>query len=324
MKHFTIKTRRMLWNMIKTGCRYREMADVLEKSLSSISEEINRNGGRSKYNPYLAEERAVGNKINKQRRTKMEISPGLKEFVIQKLRDDWSPEQISRDLRNKAQQSGNQKSILSHETIYQFIYSKEGRNLKLWKHLRHRKRPIRVAHGTRKSRIFRSQIPDRTPISLRSYGAQKRTEAGHYEVDLMIFPKIKKVLAVFVDRCTRKTWAFFNENKTASVMADTIRHFVCETGQHNVKSLSFDNGTENFYHHIVRDEFGTFKTFFCDPYCSWQKGTVENTNKLLRQYFPRHINPNQLTHDNLQIALHKLNNRPRKCLNFLTPNFCSL
>ena len=185
------------------------------------------------------------------------------------------------------------------------MYSAEGKTQKLWKHLRPRKRPVRVTHGTHKARISRNQIPDRNPISLRSYGAQSRTENEHYEVDLMIFSKTKKVLAVFVDRCTRKTYAYFNENKTASVMADTMRNFVCEVGSMNVKSLTFD-------------------TFFCDPYSSWQKGTVENTNKLLRQYFPRIINHSLLNNKNIQFALHRLNNRPRKCLNFNSPNFCSL
>ena len=317
MKQFTLTSRRMLWELLKKGEPYREIQKVLGKSLSGISKEINRNGGRKKYNPYEAEQRAQINKFSRKRRTKLEISPGLKEFVIQKLKQEWSPEQISRDLRKKALG----KTILSTETIYQFVYSKEGKELKLWKHLRHRKRPERVAHGTRKARISRSQIPNRNPISLRSYGAKQRTEPGHFEVDLMIFSQTKTVLAVFVDRCTRKTYAYFNENKTASVMADTMRHFICELGSMNLKSLTFDNGTENFYHHIVRDEFGTFDTFFCDPYCSWQKGTVENTNKLLRQYFPRNIDPSLLTYDNLQDALNKLNNRPRKCLNFFSPNF---
>ena len=184
MKHFTLTTRRMLDNLLKKGETYREMSLVLKKSISSISEEINKNGGRSKYSPYLAEQRAQQNKLSRSKRTKLELSPGLKEYVIQKLRDDWSPEQISRVLRNLTEDlSGQKKTVLSHETIYQFIYSEEGKTLKLWKHLRHRKRPMRVAHGTRKARISRSQIPDRTPINLRSYGAQKRTEAGHYEVD---------------------------------------------------------------------------------------------------------------------------------------------
>ena len=320
MKQFTLTSRRILWELLKKEEPYREIQKVLGKSLSGISKEINRNGGKEKYNPYKAEQRAQINKFSRKKRTKLEISPGLKEFVIQKLKQDWSPEQISRDLRKKALR----KTILSTETIYQFVYSKEGKTLKLWKHLRHRKRPIRVAHGTRKARVSRSKIPDRNPISLRSYGAKNRTEPGHYEVDLMIFSKTKTVLAVFVDRCTRKTYAYFNKNKTASVMANTMRNFVCEVGQMNLKSLTFDNGTENFYHNIVRDEFGTFDTFFCDPYCSWQKGTVENTNKLLRQYFPRKIHHSLMNHENLTFALHRLNNRPRKCLNFNSPNFCSL
>jgi len=320
MKQFTLKSRRMLENLLLKGEPYREISKVINKEISSISEEINRNGGRKRYNSYKAEQRALQNKYTHKKRSKLEISPGLKEFVIQKLQTDWSPEQISRDLKKKALG----KTIISTETIYQFVYSEEGRRLKLWKHLRHRKRPVRVPRGTRKARIFRSQIPDRNPISLRSYGAQHRTEPGHYEVDLMIFSKTKKVLAVFVDRCTRRTYAYFNENKTASVMADTMRRFICEVGQMNIKSLTFDNGTENFYHHLVRDEFGTFETFFCDPYCSWQKGTVENTNKLLRQYFPRNISHSLMNHENLAFALHRLNNRPRKCLNFLTPLFCSV
>ena len=165
------------------------------------------------------------------------------------------------------------------------------------------------------------KIPERKHISLRPPAANLRLENGHFEVDLMVFSATKTVLAVFVDRCSRKTWAYINPNKKAHTMADTIREFVCDVGICNVKSLSFDNGTENFYHHIVRHEFDTFDTFFCDPYASWQKGTVENTNKLLRQYFPRHIIPN---HNSLNIALSKLNNRPRKCLNFNSPNFCSV
>ncbi len=97
---------------------------------------------------------------------------------------------------------------------------------------------------------------------MRSPAAEERSELGHIEVDLMIFSHTKKVLAVFVDRCTRKTWAYINEDKIASVMADTMREFLCDASIAYVKSLLFDNGTENFYHHIVRDEFGTFDIFY--------------------------------------------------------------
>lgn len=316
MKHFTLVTRKMLAEHLKLGTKYREISRIIDKAISSISEEVNKNGGKDNYCPFAAEKRAQEKKHNHQKRTKIEISPGLKKFVIDKVREDWSPEQIAEDLKIKA--AG--KTVLSHETIYQFIYSEEGRKLKLWKHLRHKKQAKRVHHGTRKAQNSKMKIPQRQHISLRPPAANERLEAGHIEVDLMIFSHTKKVLAVFVDRCTRKTWAYINEDKKASTMADTMREFLCSAGICNIKSLSFDNGTENFYHHIVRDEFGTFDTFFCDPYCSWQKGTVENTNKLLRQYLPRDCEPNQDIVDN---ALSKLNNRPRKCLKFNTPNSCS-
>lgn len=312
---FTLTTRKILAEKIKEKIGYREIGLIIEKAISSISAEINKNGGRREYCPYEAEKNACLRKHERTKRTKLEISPGLKEYVIMMLKENWSPEQIAGVLRKKAG-----KNVLSHETIYQYIYSQEGLKLKLWQFLRHKKRSYRCERGTRKSRKKHLEIPDRTHISLRSDAATYRTENGHIEVDLMIFSQTKSVLAVFVDRCSRKTWAYINPDKKADTMADTIREFVCDAGISNIKSLSFDNGTENFYHHIVRDEFGTFDTFFCDPYCSWQKGTVENTNKLLRQYFPRNIIPNQQF---LYLALNKLNNRPRKTLNFFTPNFCS-
>ena len=319
MKQFTLSKRKKLHDLLQNGEKYRDIRKILGFSISSISDEINRNRGVLKYCPFLAEKREQELKDNREKRTKLEVSSALKKFVIDKLRIDWSPEQIAGDLKLKVG-----KTVICHETIYDFIYSEEGRKLKLWKHLRHRKKGERVPHGTRKKQKSKSQIPDRTHISLRPPAAQERTEFGHFEVDLMIFSHTGIVLAVFVDRCTRKTWAYFNQDKTANAMLDTMREFVCDVGIHHVKSLSFDNGTENFYHHILRNEFGTFDTFFCDPYGSWQKGTVENTNKLLRQYFPRKIAPNFLIHKNLIKALHRLNNRPRKCLDFLTTNFCSV
>lgn len=315
MSHFTLVTRKILAEHVNLGTKYREIQKLIDKSISSISNEINKNGGKLEYCPYEAEKRAQERKHKRGKRKKIEISPGLKKYVIKKLKEDWSPEQIAGNLAKKAG-----KNVICHETIYQFIYSEEGIKLKLWKHLRHKKEAKRIHHGTRKSQKSKMKIPQRKHIALRSPAANQRLEPGHIEVDLMIFSQTKTVLAVFVDRCTRKTWAYINADKKADTMADTLREFVCEAGIANIKSLSFDNGTENFYHHLVRDEFGTFDTFFCDPYCSWQKGTVENTNKLLRQYFPRDAPPTQ---NSLKNALLKLNNRPRKCLNFNTPNFCS-
>lgn len=318
MSHFTFTERKMLEEKLKSTS-YREISKIINKSISSISDEVNKNGGRNRYCPHKAENRYKTLKYERKKRRKLEISPGLKQYVIDNLQQDWSPEQIAAMLNQMSD-----KTVLSHETIYQFVYSKEGKELKLWKHLRHRRKPQRISHIARKTQKSKFRIPDRVLISFRPESAQKRLECGHFEVDLMIFSHTKQVLAVFVDRFSRKTWAYINPDKSAAVMLDTIREFVCDVGIANLQSLSFDNGSENFYHHIARDEFGTFETFFCDPYSSWQKGTVENTNKLLRQYLPRSIDPNLLTHEYLHFVLHKLNNRPRKCLFFKTPNFCSV
>ncbi len=324
MNHFTLRERKTLKDLLHTEETYREIAKVLQKALSSVSDEINRNEGRFKYDPYKAEARAQKLKQDRSKRTKLEISPGLKEFVINKIKEDWSPEQISETLSQKA----NGKSILSTETIYQFVFSEEGKQLKLWMHLRHKKKPQRQSWSERRKYKSRIKIPERQHISLRPPAATLRTEFGHFEADLMIFSQSKKVLAVFVDRFSRQTYAFINPDKTASAMKDTLREFITTVGVGLVKSISFDNGTENFYHHEVREEFGSFETFFCDPYCSWQKGTVENTNKLLRQYFPRDISDNDLNENFLSSVIHKLNNRPRKCINFLPPiklhPFCSV
>lgn len=324
MNHFTLSERKTLKNLLHAETTYREIAKVLQKALSSVSDEINRNEGRFKYDPYKAEARAQKLKQDHSKRTKLEISPKLKDFVINRIKEDWSPEQISESLRKKA----GGKCVISIETIYQFIFSSEGKRLKLWIHLRHKKRPQRQSWNERRKYKARAAIPQRKHISLRSPAAKLRTEYGHFEADLMIFSHTKKVLAVFVDRYSRQTFAFINPDKTATAMKDTLREFVTTAGVGLVKSISFDNGTENFYHHEVRDEFGTFDTFFCDPYCSWQKGTVENTNKLLRQYFPRNISEQDFKEETLCFVLNKLNNRPRKCINFLSPlklhPFCSV
>jgi IS30 family transposase len=315
MQHFTLTKRKILSELLQQGESYREIRKVINKSISSISDEINNNGGRRNYDPHKAHERALKNKMERKKRKKLEISEGLKGYVIEKLREDWSPEQIAGELRKQAQE----KTVISTETIYQFIYSKEGKRLKLWKHLRHRKKPERVPWGSRKKRKI--SIPNRTSIHDRPQHINTREEFGHWEGDLMIFSEQRTVLAVFVERMTRKTIAVVNPDKTAQEMEYALHELISSAGPTQVKSITFDNGAENVCHQKVREDYmETFYTFFCDPYSSWQKGTVENTNKLLRQYLPRDISKEQLTQDYVDSVLEKLNNRPRKCLNFSSPN----
>lgn len=315
MSHFTLNKRVILHELLLEKKSYREISKVISKAISSISAEINNNSVERNYDPYVAHEIARTRILEKSKRKKLEKSEGLRNYVIEKLREDWSPEQIAGELRKKAQG----KTVISHEAIYLFIYSENGKREKLWLHLRHRKKPERVPWGSRKRR--KVNIPNRTSIHQRPEWINRREEYAHWEGDLMIFSQIKEVLAVFVERYSRKTIAVLLDDKKATSMELALHELMASAGQTNVKSLTLDNGTENVCHQKVRlDYVESFDTFFCDPYCSWQKGTVENTNKLLRQYLPRKIEKQKLNQDYVDYVVEKLNNRPRKCLKYNTPN----
>lgn len=315
MKQFTLEDREILEDLLRRGVSYRGIGLRLHKSHSSIGDEIKRNNcvdGR--YRSVQAHKKARIRNIQKRRRPKIEISPGLKLFIVCKiLCEQWSPEQIDRVLRIK---SGG-KVVISHETIYQFIYSEEGKKLKLYQHLRRKKRPERQPCGIRKRR---HTIKDRVSIHRRHEKIDKRQEFGHWETDLMIFSNQKFVLAVTVERLTRYTIATILPNKTALEMKSALARVILDSGQLNVKSITFDNGSENVLHHELKYEFPELETYFCDPYCSWQKGLVENTNGLLRQYFPRSIDLGRISQREMDLVVTKINNRPRKCLHFISPS----
>lgn len=320
MKKFNLTDRRILADLLEERRTFRDLAKVLAKSISSISDELRRNSRHGKYDPDQAHRLAKTREKERRRRGKLEINEGLKNHVIQRLREDWSPDEIAQDLKK---QRGS--SVITHETIYRFIYSREGRTLKLWQGLRHKKTPRRQARGQRTARV---RIPGRVPIALRPAIIATREELGHWEGDLMIFSRpTRSVLAVFVERKTRLTVAVALPDKTADSMAMAMHELISRAGQTKVKSITLDNGSENVCHVQIREDYVNLQTYFCDPYCSWQKGTVENTNKLLRQYFPRRIPPEQINQDYVDTITEKLNRRPRTCLQYSTPlqtfNSCS-
>lgn len=319
MKQFTLDLRKILAQLLKEQRSYREIAKVLGFAPSTISDEIKRNWEEKIYNPHRAEKKARLRIINKgkNKRGKLELSQWLKQFVVDKLeKEQWSPEQISWDLKLQAKWA----SILSHETIYKFIYSKEGKKLRLWKQLRHKKKAERVHWWTRKWRK-KSSIPNRVSIHRRPWIINERWRFWDYEWDLVVFSNSPKTLAVFVERKTRKIFARVNENKTASEMSEAIHYLVECAGQSYLKTITFDNWTENVCHEDIRRDYNySFNTYFCDPYSSWQKWGVENANKLLRQYLPRNLNDNEITQDVLDEAVRRINSRPRKCLGFSSSN----
>lgn len=274
MKQLTLEDREILEDLLQRNVSHRGIGERLKKSHTSIGAETKRNiCSDGVYRAIEAHKRYLVRQREKRRRPKMVISPGLRLYVITKLLcEQWSPEQIAGALRIK---SGG-KTVLSHEAIYQYIYSKEGKRLKLYQQLRRKKKPIRQPFGTRKKRHM---IKDRVSIHRRHKKINERLEFGHWETDLMIFSKQKFVLAVTVERMSRYTIVSILPNKTAQEMKQALTRVILDSGQRNVKSITFDNGSENVLHHELLHEFPGLESYFCDPYCSWQKGLVENTKE---------------------------------------------
>jgi transposase, IS30 family len=314
MKQINFQERKMIEKMLKQRMGVRAIGRSLSRGHSTISDEIRKNKSphEARYNAELAQARHERKQLNKGNRSKLARKGKLKKYVIEKIEEDWSPEQIAGELRDRCGMT-----IISHETIYQFIYSEEGRELKLWLHLRRKHRPQRKVRGTRKSRKGQV-IKDRISIHYRPQEANERTRLGDLETDSMIFSQQKPILSVQVDRATQKCALTKLNNKTALETKYALVRAI-EEEYASVKTITFDNGSENVLHREIRDTY-QISTHFCDPYSSWQKGLVENINGLIRQYLPRHINMNKITQDQIYEIQEKLNNRPRKSLGYKTPN----
>jgi IS30 family transposase len=314
MKQINFTERKMIEKMLKQGMGVRAIGRVLNRGHSTISDEISKNKSpyEPQYNAELAQARHEKRHLNRGNKSKLARKEKLKNHVIEKLENDWSPEQIAGELRERCGMT-----IISHETIYKFVYSEEGRSLKLWLHLRIKHRPERRKRGTRKSRKGLI-IPERISIHKRTIEAAERKISGHLETDSMIFSNQRSIISVQVDRASQKCVITKLENKTAPETRYALVRAI-EEEYASVKTITFDNGSENVLHTEIRDTY-EISTHFCDPYCSWQKGLVEEINGLIRQYLPRHVNMNKITQDDIYEIQEKLNNRPRKSLKYKTPN----
>jgi len=318
MKYLTFDERKKIEKMNnEEKMSFRSIGKVLNRHHSTISNEVKENLYNFKYDAEKGHRKFLEQQDFKGNVSKLEINTLLKEHIIAELKEDYSPEQIV----GRMKKIGLDQEIgcVCVETIYSFIYGSKTKHLKLWNHLRrHRKKRKQYGRNVRKKG---STIQHRVSIHKRPKQIQKRKRLGDWEVDLMIFSKQKKVLSVHVERKTRLARIYICDNKSKEAMFDTLRATALDLPVGSVKTITFDNGTENADHYKLRDELGLeIDTYFCDPYASWQKGTVENMNMFLRQYLPRHTNLDTISVNDLYNIQEKLNNRPRKCLNFLTPN----
>jgi len=320
--YITFHEREMIEKLLKQNISYRKIWKILWRWKSTISDEINRYSTQSSwYEATLAERQFHKKQRNKWNKKKIDNDDRIKQFILDWLNEDWSPEEISWRIKLFHSDSDieNYVPYVCHETIYSFLYAKENKHLKLYSKLR-RHRRIRIKHGTRKKNTVNTIIKNRVSIKERENIIEKRERVWDFESDSVIFSRQKAVLNTNICRTTRLARIELVKDKTAVSSISVQKNIVYEMDEIwvNVFSFTFDNGGENALHQQLNELW--VKTYFCDSYCSYQKGAIENLNMFIRQYLPRNTDLSKLTQHDIYIIQEKLNNRPRKCLWYLSPN----
>jgi len=320
--YITFEEREIIEKLLKQKVSHRKIWKILWRWKSTISDEINRYSTHSSwYEAILAERQFLKKQKNKWNKKKIENDDRIKNYILEKLDLDWSPEEISWRIKlfHSDPDMDNYIPYVCMETIYSFLYSKENKHLKLYSKLR-RHRHKRIKHWTRKKNTVNTIIKNRVSIKERENIIEKRKRIGDFESDSVIFPGQKAVLNTNIDRVSRLARIELVKDKTAVSSISVQKNIVYEMEEIwvNVFSFTFDNWGENALHQQL-NELGV-KSYFCDPYCSYQKWAIENLNMFIRQYLPRNTDVSKLTHKDIYIIQEKLNNRPRKCLWYLSPN----
>jgi IS30 family transposase len=294
----------------------RQIARSLHRNHGVISREIKRNKDiDGKYKADVAQVLA-DRRRGRTRKSKIDQDEALKRYVIDRLKEDWSPEQIAGRLKIHSPPELQGRSV-SHETIYGWLYEGKGRWEQLHTHLRQGKKK-RQRRYARKAR-GRTSIPERISIHQRPGEVNEKKEVGHWESDSVIFPKQKPRISVQYERKTMYAQIHRLSNGTAEETERVIAQSIESFPHAFWKTITFDNGGEGATHAALRTTYD-LDTYFCDPYASWQKGGVENLNGLIRQYLPRSTDMNQLTDKDIYAIQEKLNQRPRKSLGYATPH----
>lgn len=311
----TMTEREEISRSVAAGESVRSIAQNLSRAPSTISREINRNGGRMDYRASEAEQ-AAWDRAVRPKTCRLVQNPALARIVAAKLKKLWAPFQIAGWL--KATYPNDENYRVSHETIYRtlFIQTRGALKKELLQHLRRTRAMRRSRHHTQKTSDH-GQISNMLTISERPASVDDRAVPGHWEGDL-IFGTNNTQIATLVERHTRYVMmAKVNGKDTETVINALIKH-AHKLPRELYKSLTWDRGKEVADHE--RFTLATdIKVYFCDPQSPWQRGSNENTNGLLRQYFPKGTDLSLHSQAKLNSVARQLNERPRKTLNFETP-----
>jgi len=319
--HYTrlsIDEREFLYKSLAEGKWQKDIAEELNRHPSTISREVRRdNMNRSSYRPSHGEKSAERESLKRKRKYRLVEDQNLAKIIEDKIKLKWSPEQISGTLKKVFPSSPYLH--VSHETIYRYIYSIEDK--------RHRESLINGLRRSRKRRrprkkrsSKRTTIRNLVSIHKRPKEVEGREIPGHWEGDLVIGKDHKSAIGTLVERTTRFTIivSFQGSHSTKAV----CQAFAAVLGifpSHMKKSLTYDRGTEMAGHQWFTEITG-IPVFFADPYCSWQRGTNENTNGLIRDYLPKKTDFRMVTDRRLLDIQNALNHRPRKSLEYFNPS----
>lgn len=316
--HLTREERFVIGAYLSDGLSLRAVARKLKRSISCISREITLNspdGTRERYIPEYADTVVHFRKWDANTHNPMKKA-AVKEYVIKRLQLDWSPEQIAGRI---ALDFLKDKSMrISHETIYQYANSREGKELGLIKHLR-RGKPRRERRYRLKGTSVKVPIPNRIGIQKRPGIVAARKRFGDWEGDTMKGTMTGPALNVAGERRSRFALLKKIPNLTAFATRQALIKKLRPFPKTVRRTFTFDNGVENAEHEKIAKSLN-LNIFFCDSYASWQKGFVENLIGLIRQYLPKGKSLLSLTKNQLKWIQNRLNHRPRKSLNFRTPH----
>ena len=314
-QHLSLSERIELYRMHKAAYSLRAIAMALGRSASTISRELKRNSEPTKawrdgYEPARAQ--AVSERRRRwDARFKLARDATLRAYVRERLLAGLSPEQISGELKVE---TGH--AVISHESIYRFIYHRSAQK-DYWHRLLPRRKSRRGRLGMRGGSPV-DHIQGRVPIHQRPEDVATRDTLGHWEGDLMLFRRYGQAVLVSHERSSRLLLACRQPNKAADPVArELLRQFAALPPQLR-RSITFDNGTEFSYHHRLTSKLN-MATYFCDPHAPWQKGGIENAIGRMRRRLPRKTDLATLRPRQLDSLVAAYNHTPRKCLNFKTP-----
>ena len=284
----------------------RSIAKKLGRSPSTISRELKRGVTQNGCYYPNASQSVIDNKKKRARRKRKTDDPKVQKYIKEKLENFWSPEIISAKIEEDLEIS------VCTDSIYAFIYE----NPELTKYLT-RKHPAKKPR--KKKKTEKTLIPNRTGIEDRPNEANNREEFGHFEADTIVSRASLACLLVIVDRMTRKIKIKKLARKKADLASSSILFALKEYNISTLLSITYDNGSEFCAHEKVNEAL-KMKSFFCNPYSSWEKGTVENMNGLIRRFFPKGTDFAKITEEKIQQVEDWINNRPMKILEYKSPN----